>query len=367
MKPIKIKTKTDGRNTKTDNKPRKTNLNKSKSQNVPDLHKSSYNTRANPRQSFLNSSLSSVTQLRNQTVKPNFIKNLNKNLSNKSSGANKKLSPPVTKIPSAASRIKSLSRPSVSYQNQSSGLLPPPASSVPHVADEILPILSHQPSSSPKATLPIDQSHASDTPRQDVVANYSTDLLSLERDTTLSEPVALPVTRATPSSATKDKYIPSRVAVYSDSMCRGVGDMMLTILPSTFAVISDIMPGAVFSQVTKYIASECNDYSPNDYVFIQAGTNDIVPLQPNSSKRLRIPASLYSLSNKTNVIFCSIPYRYDTLAHLSTYICETNYYFQYLCSRSHFKYLDSNNFMSRPLYTKEGLHYNSRGEKIARL
>lgn len=130
------------------------------------------------------------------------------------------------------------------------------------------------------------------------------------------------------------------------------------------SITSDIKPSALFSQVTNCVASQCDAFGPNDYIFIQAGTNDMLSAQPNTSKRLVIPASLFVLSNKTNVVFCSIPYRYDKHGSLSTNICYTNIFFKYLYSRTKFHYLDTNSFMFRPLYTEEGLHFNMRGKRL---
>ncbi|XP_008483355.1 netrin receptor UNC5D-like [Diaphorina citri] len=46
-------------------------------------------------------------------------------------------------------------------------------------------------------------------------------------------------------------------------------------------------------------------------------------LQPNSAKILPVKHFVH-LASKTNIILCSVPYRYDNLAHLTTNIFETN-------------------------------------------
>lgn len=202
-------------------------------------------------------------------------------------------------------------------------------------------------------------------------AKYSVDQLLRERDalidkvaeltTQLERQNAVQSSAPPPSSISIAAPVTYRVAIFSDSMCRGIADIMRAQLPN-IRVTSDIKPGAPFSQVVEPILSQCNDFGPYDFIFIQGGTNDMDSLPPNSAKRLTLPKSFFNLANKTNIILCSIPYRYDSLAYLSTNIYETNNFFKYVCSKSDFQFFDTNSFMFQPMYTKEGVHYNRRGK-----
>ncbi|KAI5711034.1 hypothetical protein M8J75_013540 [Diaphorina citri] len=105
-----------------------------------------------------------------------------------------------------------------------------------------------------------------------------------------------------------------KIAIFSDSMCRGVADIMRSLLPQV-KITSDIKPGAVFAQVVASIPSQCQNFGPDDFIFIHAGTNDFDDsLQPNSTKRFSLTSPLVDLANKTNVVLCSVPFRFDTVS-----------------------------------------------------
>uniref|UniRef100_A0A8D9F949 SGNH hydrolase-type esterase domain-containing protein n=1 Tax=Cacopsylla melanoneura TaxID=428564 RepID=A0A8D9F949_9HEMI len=373
-----------------------------------------YSTRNNPRLSFLNKSLSSipkpnkaksvlpiVSHSQPSTSVKSKLTNIRPNNSGKNNVSNSKpkvptVSSAIPKVPTGSSALPTrksynprlnstpndkrtsaafpsltVSRPSADFQTSNSGN---PSSSVSSVLSDKQLIIDKVIASDFPTTSPVNnQSSAS---LHDVNRKYSISQLLCERNVLIDkiselttqlehqnvgQTVAPPTTGISPP--TTSISLPSKVALFSDSMCRGVAHLMSTQLTNT-RITSDVKPGAVFSQVTESIASQCNDFGPKDYVFIQAGTNDMHSLQPNSTKRLQLPASLINLSNKTNIVFCSIPYRYDSQAHLSTNIYETNNFLKYACAKFDFFYLDTNSFMYRPLYTKEGLHYNRRGKSV---
>uniref|UniRef100_A0A8D9E2S4 SGNH hydrolase-type esterase domain-containing protein n=1 Tax=Cacopsylla melanoneura TaxID=428564 RepID=A0A8D9E2S4_9HEMI len=389
---------------KPESKPSKPDLNQSVSNNVPDKSKK-YNMRSNPRQSLLNRSLSSVpkpstsksnkptTYLsqpapRRQSIicastKPSGINHCQNSThkksksksdpnskceSSKASSKAKVIGTPVTQNTSAAHPIVSVSsRPSADNQTLDTGDPSSSTSSVPSdtvsVTDlTVPPVLTHADHQVPASS-------------QDITKSYSVNQLLTERNalidriqvlTTqleLQNGVQTPAPSTTILSSSSDISSPSKIAIFSDSMCRGIAQLMLFQLPNSH-VTSVIKPGARFSQVVEPVASQCTDFGPTDYVFIQAGTNDMHSLQPNTAKRLSIPASLCNLSKQTNIVLCSVPYRYDRLAHLSTNIYETNNFLKFVSAKFDFHYLDTNRFMSRALYTEEGLHYNRRGKNV---
>ncbi|KAI5724323.1 hypothetical protein M8J77_001317 [Diaphorina citri] len=123
----------------------------------------------------------------------------------------------------------------------------------------------------------------------------------------------------------KTDFSVNRIAIFSDSMCRGVSKIIHDEFCSSAKVSSLVKPNANFFQVTKNIPSFCKDFGTKDVIVIQAGTNDMSLLQPNSAKILPVKHFVH-LASKTNIILCSVPYRYDNLAHLTTNIFEINSY-----------------------------------------
>ncbi|XP_008483578.1 serine/threonine-protein kinase RAD53-like [Diaphorina citri] len=70
----------------------------------------------------------------------------------------------------------------------------------------------------------------------------------------------------------------SKIAIFSDSMLRGVAQLMhqhINTISSNTKITSMIKPNAYFSQVTEGVESQCRDFGANDFVIIQAGTNDM--------------------------------------------------------------------------------------------
>lgn len=192
------------------------------------------------------------------------------------------------------------------------------------------------------------------------------DELVIQRDALIGKIQELSSKLEVNSSTTqvpKTDFSVNRIAIFSDSMCRGVSKIIHDKFCSSAKVSSLVKPNANFFQVTKNIPSFCKDFGTKDVIVIQAGTNDMSLLQPNSAKILPVKHFVH-LASKTNIILCSVPYRYDNLAHLTTNIFETNSYVKYVCRKHNFTYFDTNAFMHRSLYTRHGLHYNMKGKRI---
>ncbi|KAI5720682.1 hypothetical protein M8J77_010286 [Diaphorina citri] len=159
------------------------------------------------------------------------------------------------------------------------------------------------------------------------------DELVIQRDALIGKIQELSSKLEVNSSTTqvpKTDFSVNRIAIFSDSMCRGVSKIIHDKFCSSAKVSSLVKPNANFFQVTKNIPSLCKDFGTKDVIVIQAGTNDMSLLQPNSAKILPVKHFVH-LASKTNIILCSVPYRYDNLAHLTTNIFETNSYVKYVC------------------------------------
>lgn len=172
-------------------------------------------------------------------------------------------------------------------------------------------------------------------------------------------------------NAKSDKtFSPRRIAIFSDSMCRGVSKILNSKFSSQTNVTSYVKPNATFHQVTEDVASFCRDFTIDDIIVILGGTNDMslvhpesgeILLQPNSAKLLPVK-HFVKLASQTNIIICSIPYRFDNLSYLSSNIYETNIYLKHVCLKHKLTYFDTNIFMSKSLYSADGLHFNMKGK-----
>lgn len=96
-------------------------------------------------------------------------------------------------------------------------------------------------------------------------------------------------------------------------------------------------------------------------MIVLGGANDIRGLSPNSSRNLSFNR-LTEISEKTNIILCTIPYRYDHLARLSTNISYTNEGILFHAKMNNLMSLDLNNFLFRRHFTRHGLHLNNSGK-----
>lgn len=96
-------------------------------------------------------------------------------------------------------------------------------------------------------------------------------------------------------------------------------------------------------------------------MIVLGGANDIRALSPSSSRNLSFNR-LTEISEKTNIILCTIPYRYDHLARLSTNISYTNQGILFHAKMNNLMSLDLNNFLFRRHFTRHGLHLNNSGK-----
>lgn len=152
-----------------------------------------------------------------------------------------------------------------------------------------------------------------------------------------------------------------RLLLCGDSLTRDLGVILQQLLPQ-YSVMSLIYPGAPLSYCTdalcKYIETNC--FTKNDYIFILGGANDIPFLSPVRLES--IFRSLCNLSQSTNIIFSSVPYRFDT-AKFNLNIFATNSSILKLCSTYKMYYLECNFFLSRDNFTRHGLHFNMGGKQ----
>ncbi|KAK9702481.1 hypothetical protein QE152_g29926 [Popillia japonica] len=127
-----------------------------------------------------------------------------------------------------------------------------------------------------------------------------------------------------------------------------------------------VKPNGNIENVTDDIHSKIKDFGRDDYVFIQCGTNDISHCYDSTgiSKILDSFANIMQITNCTNAIVCTLPFRFDKpefnamIEHvnLKLYSMSKNY--------SHLELFTINNILLPRYYTYYGLHLNNLGKDV---
>uniref|UniRef100_A0A8D8T3Y6 FLYWCH-type domain-containing protein n=1 Tax=Cacopsylla melanoneura TaxID=428564 RepID=A0A8D8T3Y6_9HEMI len=154
----------------------------------------------------------------------------------------------------------------------------------------------------------------------------------------------------------------AKVLLISDSMLRDVGQVLSSVLPYS-TVSSVIYPNATFDNVIHSLSELSKGYTKQDYVIIMGGTNNIHNLEPNTSAHINL-SPIYEINKFTNIILCSIPYRYDTWAFLNSNIYNTNTILYQKCRQNRISFISCNTFLQSQHFTLQGLHLNKHGKKV---
>ncbi|KAI5737964.1 hypothetical protein M8J77_001203 [Diaphorina citri] len=302
------------------NIPKSTNVS-----NPPTYTDSKYSTRNRPRPSFVYRSLSSVPKTKSISA-PKHTSTLVPTKPRESISFRPRTSISGSPVSSSTKAASLNSKLSATQASNSSLSLVYPTTSTPNPISSVLPGSS----TSGIPTLSSNIAHSPSTSNHDAATHSLINKLQCERNALIDKVMELTLQlererRQPPASVTHTPptapAVSSRpvgncsmkIAIFSDSMCRGVADIMRSLLPRV-KITSDIKPGAVFAQVVASIPSQCQNFGPDDFIFIHAGTNDFDDsLQPNSTKRFSLPSPLVDLANKTNVVLCSVPFRFDNM------------------------------------------------------
>ncbi|KAI5713853.1 hypothetical protein M8J76_006618 [Diaphorina citri] len=312
------------------NIPKSTNVS-----NPPTYTDSKYSTRNRPRPSFVYRSLSSVPKTKSISA-PKHTSTLVPTKPRESISFRPRTSISGTPVSSSTKAASLNSKLSATQASNSSLSLVYPTTSTPNPISSVLPGSS----TSGIPTLSSNIAHSPSTSNHDAATHSLINKLQCERNALIDKVMELTLQlererRQPPASVTHTPptapAVSSRpvgncsmkIAIFSDSMCRGVADIMRSLLPRV-KITSDIKPGAVFAQVVASIPSQCQNFGPDDFIFIHAGTNDFDDsLQPNSTKRFSLPSPLVDLANKTNVVLCSIFLYNGNLTGLSLFRNES--------------------------------------------
>ncbi|KAL1447349.1 hypothetical protein WDU94_008901 [Cyamophila willieti] len=181
-------------------------------------------------------------------------------------------------------------------------------------------------------------------------------------------PVPVPVSGPHPvGSLTSLPF--KRVFIVSDSIGRDLSFHMKRNFTGDTLIQSSVKSGALFGEVVTSILDVFPNLNKDDAVIVIGGANDIPllpPILPScshgfSSRSLNFNP-LSELSSRTNVIVCTIPYRYDHHANLSTNIYNTNQGILFRACKYNVLSFDLNKFLSRRHFTRHGLHLNKFGK-----
>lgn len=161
--------------------------------------------------------------------------------------------------------------------------------------------------------------------------------------------------------ATKRK----RIVVLSDSQGKEFGKY-LRELQEDYDVFVYAKPGAKLKHVVRDGFNMVRDFGEEDFIILLAGTNDLHPREPAQLTVAQGIHLLLSWKLKTNILFNSVPYRYD---HPS----RNNNIFFTNCTLSktikdykgglNIHYEDVNAVLTRSDFTRHGLHYSQRGKQ----
>lgn len=153
----------------------------------------------------------------------------------------------------------------------------------------------------------------------------------------------------------------SKLLIMSDSHGRNMGEYInLKVDNSKLDVFSVCRPGARLNNVISGIESYSDRFTKEDYIVIIGGSNDIVSesrsiLTNNIRNRLKV------ISEKTNVILCSLPIRFDRPElNDAVHLCNFELYEGAL---SNVELLPFNN-IHRRYFTNHGQHLNKAGKFI---
>lgn len=159
------------------------------------------------------------------------------------------------------------------------------------------------------------------------------------------------------SSSSDDNSKP-RLLIVGDSMARGFSEILSTSLPHV-SVSGHIYPGCTFETILSVLPNLTAGFTKKDFIFVMAGVNNVPNL---TATLLEHSLSKYSsVFSTSNVIFSYVPYVYHKPCFNSN-IFATNLSFLKLSLKFKFFVFNCNVFLSRNMYTKHGLHLNSKGK-----
>lgn len=165
-----------------------------------------------------------------------------------------------------------------------------------------------------------------------------------------------------------------KLDIIGDSHTRDWGSLLPDKDRNKFDIHVETMPGKSTEQISEELNKKTAHMTPSDHTVFMSGTNDIkqdvltkgVTIQNNLNAR----RNMLTQARHTNVIICSVPYRYDNPA-LNTYIDIYNNQLYDTCKseaiklgiEDRVKFLNINRIIKKDDYNQQGLHLKIEGKK----
>lgn len=167
--------------------------------------------------------------------------------------------------------------------------------------------------------------------------------------------------KAAHSEKLKLKKTDSKIVIVSDSHGRGLSEIINNHCAQNVEVCGLVNPGATSPKVFSTLNPKL--YSSKDFVILIGGSNNVCSKTLASNFSDNLSSNLNRLKN-TNVILCTLPYRYDLTVDddIHEEVLTMNIHITNLATRhEHVKILDLYS-ISRHCHTKQGQHFNKRGK-----
>lgn len=154
--------------------------------------------------------------------------------------------------------------------------------------------------------------------------------------------------------------VTKKVVILSDSHGRGLRHSLQGKLGQECLVTSVIKPNATLEMVTSGLEYEASKLGSNDHLVVLGGTNNL-----NHMSKFNVQKSVREIASKTkhtNVVICTIPYRYDRpdlnnkIRHINMNLVIESLKYE------HIKLLSLSNVHINN-YTNKGIHFNKWGKK----
>jgi hypothetical protein len=153
-----------------------------------------------------------------------------------------------------------------------------------------------------------------------------------------------------------------KIIIIGDSHARGLAEEMSHQGNKTYDVTGFVKPNAGTATIIDTGQIELNKVTRKDMVILWCGPNDIN--NHASRKALSQTVNFSRINQETNVVFISIPYRFDAhkRTHLNEEISAYNRKLSKLCKG--FESVQLLNVLTdRESFTKYGMHLNAKGKE----
>ena len=178
--------------------------------------------------------------------------------------------------------------------------------------------------------------------------------------TQINSPISLPPIKADLCDHPKS----SKVFLLGDSHLRKITPLVLSEVNNVAncKIFGCFKPGANFDNVTFCLNELTSNFTKNDYVYILAGTNDMLAYHEKGYCDFNLEI-LSQCAIRTNLNLILIPYRFDDeYQFLNRHIYAANHTLIKFAIQHNINYIDTSVF-DYSYFSRHGLHLNLKGKK----